>query len=361
MLLFAPAHPMRRFILPGAFVLLLFLTLFNRVPDPTADRDALLSIGGQTMGTTFTIKVRTAVSDEKVKLISDEALSVLQDIVAAMSTYEAQSELMRWNGSRSVEPVAISSGLATVIGAGLDVHKASGGAFEMTVQPLVELWGFGPSRRSDPPRDEEIKNALAIIGSQHLSFNAATSMLGKVKPELSIDLSAIAKGFAVDRVSERLTSLGYADHFVEVGGEVRTSGYKGEKKPWRVGIEKPDQGGGVHVSLPLVNRSIATSGSYRNYRKFGDKMFSHTIDPRTGRPVTHKLVSVSVITERCMYADAWATALAVLGPDEGYEVADRQSLAAMFIFQNEKGDLVERGTKTFISLSKADTVEPISP
>ncbi|MGB0645689.1 MAG: FAD:protein FMN transferase [Bradymonadia bacterium] len=347
---------MRRFILPGAFVLLLFITLFNRVPDPASQEDTLISIGGQTMGTTFTVKVRTEVTDEKLKLISDETLKVLQAVVASMSTYEPQSELMRWNDSPSDKPITISSDLATVVAAGLDVHQASEGAFEMTVQPLVELWGFGPSRRTEPPSDNEITKALAATGSRYLNFNVEAGTLTKTKPHISIDLSAIAKGFAVDRVSERLASLGYADHFVEIGGEVRTSGYKGEKKPWRVGIEKPAGGGGVRLSLPLLNRSIATSGSYRNYRELGDKIFSHTIDPRTGRPVTHRLVSVSVIAKRCMYADAWATALAVLGPEKGFEVATRHSLAVAFMFLNDEGELVERRTKTFNLLSKADSL-----
>ena len=313
------------------------------------------------MGTTFSVKVRTEVSDEKLDLISGETLKTLKDVVASMSTYEAQSELMRWNNNRSDEPVSLSSDLATVIAAALAVHQASEGAFDMTVQPLVELWGFGPSRRSEPPSDDELAGALEVTGSRHLRFDPKGGTLSKAKPEISIDLSAIAKGYAVDLVSKRLTKLGYADHFVEIGGEVRTSGYKGDEKPWRVGIEKPAADGGIRLSLPLVNQSIATSGSYRNFRKHGDQVFSHTIDPRTGRPVTHRLVSVSVITESCMYADAWATALGVLGPEKGFEVASRNALAVAFMFLNDEGVLVERRTKPFNLLTKVDTVGSEEP
>jgi thiamine biosynthesis lipoprotein len=230
----------------------------------------------------------------------------------------------------------------------------------VTVQPLVDLWGFGPNRRTEAPSDIEVLAALGNVGKGMIKLEQSSRMLTKAKIGVWLDLSAIAKGYAVDRVSDRLSSMGHTAHFVEIGGEVRTRGMKTDELPWRIGVESPKANGRVRLSLPLKDQAIATSGSYRNFRKYGDKTFSHTLDPRTGRPVTHKLVSVSVVHTSCMLADAWATALSVLGPQKGFELAEKLKLAASFVFLDKKRQLAERhtlGFRSFVGAAKLPEVE----
>ena len=353
MLLLASPQPFRRVVFPGLFVAILFITLWNRVPDPSADTN-LVALNGQTMGTTFSVKVRAPASPETNETLSAAVVEELVLVVNAMSTYEPESELSRWNRSDSTEPIAVSKSLAQVVEAGLSVSSLSKGAFDMTVQPLVDLWGFGPNRRKEAPSQARITAALAHVGADLIRFNPADSTLSKTKAGVWLDLSAIAKGYAVDRVSERLVALGYPEHFVEIGGEIRTRGLKTDTMPWRIGVESPKANGSVRLSLPLTDRAIATSGSYRNFRKYGEQTFSHTLDPRTGRPVVHKLVSVSVVSDTCMGADAWATALSVLGPEKGFNLAEKLKMAVSFLYVDETGELVERQTVSFRSFANAD-------
>ena len=353
MLLLASSQPLRRVILPGLFVALLFITLWNREPPDSDGEASLIALSGQTMGTTFSVKVRAQPSNDASELISQAILKELTDVVSAMSTYEQASELSLWNRSKTTVSIGISQPLAAVVGAGLLVSEASGGAFDMTVQPLVDLWGFGPNRRTEAPTDSEVQAALDNVGAGMVTLDQANLTLTKTKPGVWLDLSAIAKGYAVDRVSERLSELGHTAHFVEIGGEVRTRGMKTDDLPWRIGLESPKANGSVRLSLPLTDRAIATSGSYRNFRKYGAKTFSHTLDPRTGRPVSHRLVSVSVVHTSCMLADAWATALSVLGPQKGLELAQTLKLAASFVFLDKEDQLTEQQTSDFRSFVTA--------
>jgi thiamine biosynthesis lipoprotein len=358
MLLLASPQPFRRVILPGLFVAILFITLWDRVPDPSADTN-LVALNGQTMGTTFSVKVRAPAASETNDLLSSAVVEELLVVVNAMSTYEPESEISRWNRSDSTDPVTISKPLAQVVKEGLSISVLSEGAFDITVQPLVDLWGFGPKRRKDEPSQSKITAALDLVGSNQVRLSPLDLTLAKSKPGVWLDLSAIAKGYAVDRVSDRLVALGYPEHFVEIGGEIRTRGLKTDTMPWRIGVESPKANGSVRLSLPLTDRAIATSGSYRNFRKYGDKTFSHTLDPRTGRPVMHKLVSVSVVSDTCMRADAWATALSVLGHQKGFNLAERLELAASFLYIDQSGELVERQTADFRSFANADKLPAV--
>jgi FAD:protein FMN transferase len=360
MLLLASSQPLRRFILPGLFVALLFITLWNREPPASDGESGLIALSGQTMGTTFSVKVRAQPPNDSSELISKTILEELTSVVSSMSTYEQGSELSLWNRSETTEGIGISKPLAIVVAAGLLVSEESGGAFDMTVQPLVDLWGFGPNRRTEAPSDAEVQEALANVGTGMVKLDKAGLTLTKSKKGVWLDLSAIAKGYAVDRVSERLSQMGHSAHFVEIGGEVRTRGMKTDQLPWRIGVESPKANGSVRLSLPLKDQAIATSGSYRNFRKYGAKTFSHTLDPRTGRPVTHKLVSVSVVHTSCMLADAWATALSVLGPQKGLELAQKLKLAASFVFLDKQGELTEHQTlnfRSFVTAAKLPTPE----
>ncbi|MEM9585844.1 MAG: FAD:protein FMN transferase, partial [Planctomycetota bacterium] len=214
------------------------------------------------------------------------------------------------------------------------VSEATDGAFDVTVGPLVNAWSFGSTERTRTiPSDASLQELRSSVGYQKLAVRIDPPALRKSIPELQVDLSSIAKGHGVDRVVELLARLGFASVFVEIGGEVRTTGNKAGQ-PWRVGIQMPDaeliQGMAVH---PLTDRSMATSGDYRNRYEVDGVMYSHTIDPRTAKPITHDLASVTVIADTCMEADAWATALNVLGYQAGIEKARTMNDLSVLLVQ----------------------------
>ena len=284
-----------------------------------------MAFEGQIMGTTFTVKVRHP-SEIKLETIS----TALEDVNEKMSTYLSDSELSKLNQAPINQVIPLSKELNQVLSAARQVEKQSNGAFDITVGPLVNAWGFGPDKTRKSPSEAEVKSLKERIGSQHWSLSQDS--VTKLKDQLYLDLSAIAKGYAVDQVSRALEQK-VSHYWVEVGGEVRVKGKNAEGQAWRVGIERPAGEGkrGVYKILNLSDMSVATSGDYRNrYVDQNGKVRSHTIDPSTGKPITHLLASVSVLHEDCMYADAWATALNVLGPKKGLELANQLGIAALF-------------------------------
>lgn len=303
---------------------------------------------GMTMGTTYSVKVSRLPEKIRPDQLKAEIQRVLNDVDATMSTYKDDSELSRFNRSRSTDWFSASEGLIKVIEEAIRVSELSGGAFDVTVGPLVNLWGFGPEHRPDsPPDDETIRQRLKFVGYRHLSVRHSPPAIKKDIPELYADLSAVAKGYGVDRVAEHLESIGIADYLVEVGGELRVKGHNAQNEKWRIAIEKPvPEMRAVEAIVGLEDQGVATSGDYRNYFESEGKRFSHTIDPGTGRPITHTLASVTVLSHTSMHADAIATALMVLGPDKGFELAERERMAVLFIVKSPEG-FVEKRTKTF--------------
>jgi thiamine biosynthesis lipoprotein len=294
-----------------------------------------VTITGKTMGTYYSVKVvGTDVDQESLKIQIDELLKEVNNV---FSTYIDTSELSLLNKNRSMSSVKITPVLAEVLKLSKSIYNESRGAFDVTVGPLVNLWGFGPDKKRKKPSSELISKTLNSVGSKH--FEISNNTVTKSKNNIYIDLSAIAKGQGVDDVSLILSSLGYKAFLVEIGGEVRAKGHKPDGSIWRIGIEKPSEklGQAIQKVIELDNMSIATSGGYRNYLKYGDKIFSHTIDPKTGNPVNHKLVSVSVLNPSCAVADAWATAFMVLGVEKGLEIANRLGLKAYFLVKVDKG------------------------
>ncbi|MCB1034617.1 MAG: FAD:protein FMN transferase, partial [Acidobacteria bacterium] len=225
-----------------------------------------------------------------------------------------------------------------------------GGAFDITVGPLVTAWGFGPRRLPpEPPPEEELAELLPHVGFRLLELTDEGVV--KKDPRTQGDLSAIAKGYAVDQVAETLEAEGFDDYMVEVGGEVRTGGHAPGGGPWRIGIEGPTpEGHTLYRVLPLSNLAVATSGDYRNFYEVNGRRYSHTLDPKTGRPVEHAGAAVSVVMEDCASADGWATALLVLGPDAGYDLATEKELAALFQSHEEGGGISVRQTPRFEAL-----------
>ncbi|WPB56102.1 FAD:protein FMN transferase [Xylophilus sp. GOD-11R] len=297
-------------------------------------------LGGATMGTRWSLKFRavTGLGDDVVRSAVE---TVLHQVVAQMSTWEAASDISVFNRAEAGSRHTLASEFATVVDAALACARQSGGAFDPTVAPLVDAWGFGPRdgprdyADARPPSPARVTRAGNAVGWRRLAFDAASRTLTQ-PGGLCLDLSGIAKGFAVDWACEAVAACGVQDFLMEIGGELRARGHRPGGGPWAVGIEQP--GGGALLPLPLRDCAVATSGDrWHAYRHDGVR-YSHTLDPRTGAPVAHALASVTVVHPHCMQADAWATALLVLGPREGPAMADRYGLAAWFVQRGAQGD-----------------------
>ncbi len=332
-----------------SFVLL--LTCCCVLSDGAADEAAMVQFAGQTMGTTYSVKIFEPSNSDGIDDLRIAIDAVLRRVNDQMSTYLKSSEISRFNESDSTDWFDVSPEFAAVVETAQQVSAKTDGAFDITVGPLVNAWNFGPTPRTQvAPTVELIERLRESVGYRKLSVRREPPALKKSIPELKIDLSAIAKGHGVDRVAEFLNELGFEDVFVEIGGEVRTSGSKAGQW-WKVGIQMPDAASDQWTIAHSLStgagddQSMATSGDYRNFFEADGVRYSHTIDPRTGRPIEHNLASVSVVTERCGDADAWATALNVLGPDAGLEAAQREKLNALLISRTEDG-FVPNGTGT---------------
>ncbi|MCH8828722.1 MAG: FAD:protein FMN transferase [Planctomycetes bacterium] len=307
-----------------------------------------VSITGRTMGTTYSVKISGLPSSVAKKVVKAEIDKRLERVNDQMSTYRSHSELSRFNRRRKTDWFAVSADTATVVTEAIRIGELSGGAFDVTVGPLVNLWSFGPGNRPKTiPADEKIAAARKRTGREKLAVRLKPPALKKTLAGVSVDLSAIAKGFGVDKVAEYLDTLKLRGYMVEIGGEVRCRGTKADGSDWTIGIQSPKQKQhAADRAVTLHNAAMATSGDYRNYFEKDGKRYSHTIDPRTGRPVGHRLVSVSVIAKNCMAADALATAIMVLGPEHGYNFAKKQNLD-VFLLISSGGRFVEKSTPGF--------------
>jgi len=294
-------------------------------------------IAGETMGTTYHIKVVTGYLSDSAGL-KRKIDRRLQEINRSMSTYDSRSEISRFNAIRtSTEQMCASEDFADVMRAAEKVYRLTGGAWDGTVKPLVNLWGFGhvAIKREVPPK-KEIDRLLAEVGFDRIELSK-DGCLRKKKTPLYLDLNSIAKGYAVDRVAALIKNSGIDNFVVEIGGEVYASGSRPDGKPWRVGINLPE----IEASLTeiyrvvnLRNRAMATSGDYRNFFEINGRRYSHVLDPHTGYPVSNSVVSVSVIADNCTLADGLATALMVIGPEKGLELVNRlDNVEALFVVQ----------------------------
>lgn len=296
---------------------------------------------GRTMGTTYSIKVVTTIERVASLKLQEKIDVALVQVNDEMSTYLSSSEISRFNHSTSTAPVEISDGFARVLQESMRLGQLSSGKLDITVGPLVNLWGFGPEQRPETvPNDEVLADTRARIGLKNLHLHGNT--LSKDIPNLYIDLSTTAKGYGVDVVAELIEANGIVDYLVEIGGEMRLKGFKHTGELWAIAIEKPilDTSGeqrAVHQVIIPKDNAVATSGDYRNYFEVEGQRFSHIIDPATGKPIDHNLVSVTVISSSSMTADGLSTALMVMGPDEGLKFAQEHELAALFISKTEHG------------------------
>jgi thiamine biosynthesis lipoprotein len=309
---------------------------------------ALTELQGATMGTSYTVKLVELAGELEPAGIQAQIDVILENINRQMSTYLDDSELSRFNRSASTDWTDVSPQLAEVLEQAQQLSALTNGAFDVTVGPLVNAWGFGPAPGEDEmPAEQTIREAMSRVGYQALQVRRSPSAVRKDRPDLYVDLSAIAKGYAVDAVAGYLQALGVDDYMVEIGGEIRARGRNARDTLWRIAIETPSSGSRVlHTVIELDDVGIATSGDYRNYFEQAGRRYSHTIDPATGRPVTHGLASVTVADPSTMRADALATALMVLGPEAGYRFAEQHGLAAFFIVKGEDG-FYDRETPAF--------------
>lgn len=305
-------------------------------------------VHGSTMGTSYSVKVASPPASLDEQVLQEAAQRELDALEQAMSTYIPDSELSRFNAWGGDGWFPVSAELCGFVQRALDVSELTGGAFDVTVGPLVNLWGFGPDGPvGEPPEAREIAAALRLVGYRKLHTDCASPALRKDVAGLYVDLSAFAKGYAADRVAERLDLLGARDYLVEVGGELRARGRKAGGEDWAIAIETPDPGGrSVFAIVNVGDRGIATSGDYRNFFEFEGRVYSHTIDPTTGYPVSHEAGSVTVLADDAASADALATALLVLGPDAGLQFADAQGIAAYYIVRVGDG-LQARASQRF--------------
>ncbi len=287
---------------------------------------------GETMGTTYSV---IAIGEDlDAGALGSAVEGTLAAVNARMSNWDPASEVSTFSAERSTAPVRVSPEFAHVLAAAGDVHAKTGGKFDVTLGPLIELWGFGPRKPEDPvPSDAAIAKALEGVGQARLLvLDAEAGTLRKSAPETGINLSAIAKGYGVDAVAEALQGFGVEHYMVEIGGDLVTRGENAKGEAWRIGIEKPDAAAQtVQLIVPVSNHGLATSGDYRNYFEHEGKRYSHILDPVAGRPVTHATTSVTVIAENAMLADAWATAMLVLGRENGLKLAEEHKLAVFFI------------------------------
>ena len=309
---------------------------------------------GDIFGSYYAIKYVASAETPVLAEVERVVLQRLRDIDATMSTWKENSELSRLNRAAQNTQITLSREMMAMLGLSARLNQDTQGAFDITVGPLVNLWGFGAQGEPDQvPAAAELQAARARMGLDRLDMDPTTNQVIKMA-DLYLDLSAIAKGYAVDEVGKVLSELGIENYLVEIGGELRARGHKpttgSGPQPWQIAIETPStQGSDIQRIIALMDMGMATSGDYRNYYEKEGVRYSHIIDPKTGLPIRHTLASVSVLHPETAIADAWATALFVLGEEHGRALATQNGLAAYFI-RREGGRFVESWTPAFAKL-----------
>ena len=306
-------------------------------------KDEPVKLRGQAMGTTWEVTLRELPENVSPEALRSEIEATLERIEALASHWRTDSPVAQFNRKLDTQPFPAPSELLEMLEVAQRINQVTDGAFDVTIAPLVNLWGFGPieETRGKTPSDEEIAKALEDMGQDKLQLLQGKG-IRKTRAKLQIDLSAFAKGYTIDQVAQRLDEVGALHYLIELGGELRAKGNGSKGKGWQVGLEHPEAEANAtknHRAITLTTGAVATSGNYRLAFTDPDtgQSYSHIIDPRTGRPVDNQLVAVSVIAPTAMEADAWATALLVLGPKNGLQLAKKESLSALFVEHDPSG------------------------
>ncbi|MFT5712367.1 MAG: thiamine biosynthesis lipoprotein [Glaciecola sp.] len=331
---------------------LLFLLLF--IVSCAPNQPAEISISGQTMGTTYSIKVVQR-SDIPIdaKALKGQVDEALIQVNALMSTYDPDSELSRLNKTAAGTPFPISQQTEFVLKEAIRLHSLSRGSLDVTVGPLVNLWGFGPDKRAEViPTQSQLLDIADYVGIDKFEMNLG--VVTKLHSKLYIDLSTIAKGYGVDVVADIIEANQINDYLVEIGGEMRVAGKKATGNDWRIAIEKPiTNERAIQKIISIGDNAIATSGDYRNYFEQDGIRYSHLIEPKTGYPITHNLVSVTVVHASSMTADGLATALNVMGADQAKMLATREDLAVFMVIKQDQ-EFIEYASPAFVRNVKQD-------
>ena len=307
--------------------------------------------GGPTMGSTYTVKYVRSKDSPSVELLKRETDAILAEVDVQMSTYRDDSAIEQFNQAPAGTCQAMPDGVLELVDAGRLLYEQSQGAFDLTLEPLLNLWGFGPKARAEKvPTAEQLTAARARVGMQHLRRDG--QQLCK-EVDVQVDFNSIAAGYAVDKLVLRFTELGVTSYMVEVTGELKAAGKKPDGQPWRIGLEAPQDGQRVAQRVLAVDGyGISTSGDYRNYFEEEGKRYSHTLDPLTGAPITHKLAAVTVVDKSTLRADGLSTVLMVMGTERGLAFAERMGIAAFFV--TREGDaFVTQTTQAFEQLFAA--------
>jgi thiamine biosynthesis lipoprotein len=331
-------------------IITLIVYFFSCKPEKT---DHLYHLNGYTMGTRYDIKIcRSNISEKELNNLRKEVFDSLAEVSRQMSPFDTQSDISKFNHFMDTIPFRTSPDFIKVIKKSLDLYQSTNGAFDITVAPLIDLWGFGITGYQEKiPSDRKIKILLEQIGSDKLIIVDSLHLKKRI-PALTLNMSAIAKGYGVDVLAAIFRNSGYQNFLVEIGGEVVAHGLNPKGEIWRIGIDKPDYGSlpGSEIEgiITLKDIAVATSGDYRNFFKIKDQFYSHTIDPKTGRPVIHNLASVTIIARSCMEADGIATAVMVLGKEKGLAwVEALTDVEALLIVRNKDNHYSEFQTSGF--------------
>lgn len=341
----------RRLALAFAAVGLGLLGCLSYVSSEFGNSRALQKFSGTVMGSEYTLILIPNGSFDPAAA-HQAACAKLTRTDALMSTYREDSDVSRINCAAPGEWVPVASETLRVIQAARQVGERSEGFYDITLGPLIDLWGFGPHHRpATAPPEAEIEEALKNVGWGGLELQSAPPAVRRLAAGVAVDLSSIAQGFAVDEAAAALELLGVTDYCLDLSGDVRALGRNARGRPWQIAIESPreDRLQAQRV-VSVSGMSLTTSGDYRNYFEEAGLRYSHIIDPHTGHPITHRLASVTVVAPSCLHADAWDTALLAAGPDAGLALAEREQLAAFFIVRTRDG-FEERQTSRFSLLN----------
>lgn len=316
--------------------LALLCLLFCLGCSPTAK--PVNELSGEAWGTTYQIKIIADDTRFDAQGVSQALQATLREVDLQLSNWNPDSEVSRFNQAATDEVFKLSPVMNSVIDVANQVHTKSDGFLDISLTPVIELWGFGATRRRDaaqpePPSDDEVAAAMALVGqSTVLEHDASERTLRKAGAGATVFLSALAKGAGIDAIDAKLRELGFDNYLIEVGGDLIASGAGPSGEGWRIAIEQPvSRGRAAGEVVALAGQAMATSGDYRNYFERGGVRYSHIINPLTGRPVAHRTASVTVLSDKAVYADAWATALLAAGVTRGLEIAERENIAALFI------------------------------
>lgn len=330
---------MERRLMRSGFLAVALLVLAG-CDNPTPQVKTGLVLEGKTMGTYWRASL-AGVDDARQNELREKIQAQLDGDDRLLSTYKPDSALSLFNRSRGTEPYPVTEAMSDIVTASLRIGAKTDGAMDITVGPLVNLWGFGPEKQPvKTPNQAQIEAAKAITGLAHLTVinRAGQQWLQKDLPDLYVDLSTIGEGYAADHLARLMEQNGISRYLVSVGGAVVTRGTNADGKAWRVAIQKPtDKENAVQAVVDLNGHGISTSGSYRNYYELEGKRLSHVIDPKTGEPIQHKLVSATVIATTAMEADGWDTGLMVLGTEKAKQVAEKEGLAVYLITKEGEG------------------------